>query len=143
MSQIGKVSLRGLVHEELMYTFLLTAGIVRADEGKAVVMSTVANTVSLAGDGDEILGRLELVEDRTIEGVLVGTISLGGGRKFLINPDATASSPDELPAPGDYLEGAEDDTGTPVKGYVQRSATATSLQVTEVTGTVSCVAVKI
>ena len=143
MTQIGKTSLRGLVHEELMYTFELEAGIVEADEGQAVVMTTTTNTVGLAGDGDEILGRLERVEDRSVEGILIGTISLGGGRLFLINPDATAASPDELPAVGDYLEGAEDDTGTPIKGYVQTSATATSLQVVEVTGTVSCVAVKI
>lgn len=71
-----KVSLRGFHFEAFMFTFLLAAGITAADRGKAVSWGGAPNTVKLAADGDKIIGRLEVVEDRKVEGQLVGTVAL-------------------------------------------------------------------
>jgi hypothetical protein len=86
MSIIGSgVSLRGLTHEKFHYAFNLTSGITVADIGKAVSLdTTAANTVKLAADDDVILGQLIVVEDRSIEGLLVGTVALRGGFKLPI-----------------------------------------------------------
>ena len=124
MAAIGKVSLRGITHDDFQYTFLVKTGAgtdaVIADAGvKAVSLDTsAANTVKLAVDGDKILGRLEVYEDRTVEGIVTGTVALKGGVKFIVNPDAT-DSPDETPAVGDYLVGAADDDS--VAGYVRKA----------------------
>lgn len=84
MATIGAgVSLRGMEHNDFHYPFNLAAGIVAADAGKAVSLdSTAANTVKLAADGDAVLGKLVTVENRSVEGVLVGTVALRGGFKF-------------------------------------------------------------
>lgn len=84
MATIGVgVSLRGIEHEEFHYPFLLASGITSADVGKAVALdTTAANTVKLAGDGNQVVGKLVTVENRVTEGILVGTIALKGGFKF-------------------------------------------------------------
>lgn len=86
MAVIGQgISLRGITHEDFHYPFYLKAGVVRADVGKAVAIDpTAPNTVRLAADGDQIIGKLVTVEDRAIEGVLVGTVALRGGFKFTV-----------------------------------------------------------
>ena len=123
---IGKVSINGLIDEVAQVTWNLAAGIVKADEGKAVTQdTTAANTVKLAGDGDLILGRLEIVEIRSQEGIAVGTVSMRGGMSFVVNPNATASSPDETPAVGDYLSGGTATDTT--KGYVQKASTGNTV----------------
>ena len=82
--EIGQgISLAGLFHEDWQYPFYVSGAVTQADVGKAVTLDTTAqNTVKLAGDGDPILGRLETFEDRTVEGVKVGTVSIQGGMKF-------------------------------------------------------------
>lgn len=70
------VDLRGIHFEDRKITFTLNAAIVKADEGKPVTMDSANNRVDLAGDGDNILGYLEVVEDRVVEGIKVGTIAL-------------------------------------------------------------------
>lgn len=84
MAIIGQgISLRGMTHEKFHYPFYLAAGITSADVGKAVsIDSSAANTVKLAGDGDAVIGKLVVVEDRGVEGVLVGTVALRGGFRF-------------------------------------------------------------
>lgn len=143
-SQIGVISLRGLVDETRQYTFLLASGITTSNVGAAVTLDTsAANTVKLAGDNDVILGRLEAVEVRTAEGVTVGTVALDGAMDFNVNPDATAS-PDETPnAVGDYLVGGT--TNASVKGYVQKSASnaATKWRVVEVLSSTRVVAISL
>lgn len=125
MATLGLVSLRGLYVEAFQWTFLGAAGLTTADVGKAVTLdATAANTVKLAGDGDKILGILEVVEVRSQDSVITVTVALYGGYKFLVNPNATASSPDETPAVGDYLEGGTA-TGS-LKGYVQRLQSGSS-----------------
>lgn len=128
MAAIGKVSLRGIVHDDFHYTFLVKTGggndAVAADAGvKAVSLDTAAaNQVKLAVDGDKILGRLEIFEDREVEGIVVGTVALKGGMKFMINPNVSVSSPDERPAVGDNIVG--DVSGGSVAGYVRKATTA-------------------
>lgn len=77
------ISHRGIEHEDCNYPYNLAAAIVAADVGKAVsIDTTAARTVKLAADGDVIHGWLVSVEDRTIEGLKVGTVSLKGGVRF-------------------------------------------------------------
>jgi hypothetical protein len=77
------VSFRGHYLDEFQFTWMLAAGITKADEGKAVTPdASAANTVKLAGDGDRIIGRLEVVEIRVQEGINVGTVSHMGGLDF-------------------------------------------------------------
>lgn len=72
-----KVSLRGFHFEAFILTFTLAAGITAADAGKAVALDpTGDNKVKLAADGDTIIGRLEVVENRKVEGQLVGAVAL-------------------------------------------------------------------
>lgn len=123
---IGVVSLRGIVHDDFQYTFLVssaTGEAAAADAGvKAMQLDTAAaNQVKLTTDGALILGRLEIFEDRTVEGIVTGTVALKGGVKFLVNPDAT-DSPDEKPAIGEYIVGAATDAGA--GGYVRKATTA-------------------
>lgn len=94
------ISLQGLFQEEWAFPFNLKTGITSADVGKAVSLDTsAANTVKLAGDGDVILGRLEVVENRVQEGVLVGTVMLKGGLKFPVKTGETVNV-------GDTIQGA-------------------------------------
>ena len=120
MTAIGTSSLRGILHDEFQYPFLLASAIVAADVGKPVTIDTgAANTVKLAGDGERILGVLMSFEDRTVEGTKNGAVGLRGGYAFTVNPDATASSPDQTPALGDYLVGGTSDASA--LGYVQKA----------------------
>ena len=76
----GGISLVGIPQNEFRFTFNLATGITKADEGKPVALDTSANnTVKLAGDGDVIIGNLKVVENRIVEGILVGTVEMKGG----------------------------------------------------------------
>lgn len=125
-----KVSLRGFHFEDFMLTFLLTAGITAADQGKAVSFGAAANTVKLAGDGDTIIGRLETVEDRKVEGSLVGAVALKFANLLPIKSGQTVVA-------GDTVQGAGG-------GEVKKTTTAdhTNNFVAEVIGT-NAVVVKI
>lgn len=71
------VDLNGIYFEDRKVTMVLATSIVKADEGKPVTIDTAANNrVKIAGDGDNILGYLEVVENRVVEGIKVGTIAL-------------------------------------------------------------------
>jgi hypothetical protein len=102
MATIGAgVSLRGIEHDEFHYPFNLAAGTVVADASKAVSLDTsAANTVKLAADGDAIVGKLVTVEDRTIEGILVGAVALKGGFKFTIKSGETVAIGDTVVGAG-------------------------------------------
>jgi len=143
MATLGLVSLRGLYAEAFIWTFYGASGMTAADKGKAVTLdTTAANTVKLAGDGEAILGILESVEVRAQDGVITCAVALKGSFKFELNPNATASAPDELPVVGEYIEGGTASGGA--KGYVQRLQSGTSKwQVVEVVGTSYVVAMSI
>lgn len=74
---IGKVSLRGIFFEDRLLAFNISGVVTTDDVGKGVALDTgAANTVKLAGVNDRIIGRLETVEARTVEGVTVGTVAV-------------------------------------------------------------------
>lgn len=110
-------------------TVNLAAGITAADVGKAVTIdATAPNTYKLAGDGDVIRGRLEVVENRTNEGTLVGTVKL-----FVAGVRMPVKASDTLAA-GDYAIGAG---GGEIREYVAGDNTAGKPKihyVTEVSG---------
>lgn len=103
MAVIGQgISHRGLIQEKFHYAFFLASGITNADVGKAVAIDTgAASTVKLAGDDDVIMGRLEVVEDRSVEGVLVGTVATRGGFGFPIKSGETINVGDTVIGAGD------------------------------------------
>lgn len=76
-AQTVKMGNFGYTTDLLNRTVNLAAGIVQADVGKALTLDTsAANKYKLAGDGDLIYGRLEIVENRVNEGTLIGTAKL-------------------------------------------------------------------
>lgn len=76
-AQTVKMGNFGYTTDLLNRTVNLAAGIVEADVGKAVTLDTsAANKYKLAGDGDLIYGRLEVVENRLNESQLVGNVKL-------------------------------------------------------------------
>lgn len=71
-----------MVHEDAQYPFYISGTInAAADIGKAVTIdAATAYTVKLAGDGDVVLGKLAVYEDRSqAEGIKVCTVSVDGG----------------------------------------------------------------
>lgn len=79
----GGVTLVGIPQQNFRFTFRLTAGMVAADIGKPVALSTAANnTAKLAGDGDVVIGRLLTYRNLVTEGILVGTVEMKGGFRF-------------------------------------------------------------
>ncbi|RWM27929.1 MAG: hypothetical protein EOR77_30890 [Mesorhizobium sp.] len=71
------VTLRGFHWEVSSLTFNLASGITQAHIGRGVsVDASGPNKVKLAADGDTIIGRLASVEDRTVEGSLIGAVEL-------------------------------------------------------------------
>jgi hypothetical protein len=73
---IGINSLQGIIFDSTWLAYAVSGSVTVADLGKAVTLdTTAANTVKLAGDGDRIIGRLETLEARVVEGVTVGTVS--------------------------------------------------------------------
>lgn len=81
MAIIGAgVTLRGQTQPESRYTFVLDAAIAVEHIGKAVsIKAGSANTVKLAAAGELVVGRLYSFEDRTVEGIKVGTVETRGG----------------------------------------------------------------
>ena len=98
------ISLRGIYFEDFQLPFYLKSGIVAADIGKAVALdSSAANTVKLAGADDRIIGRLEVVENRVVEGVLVGTVSVKFANRLPVKASLTGI---DAVAVGDTVVGA-------------------------------------
>lgn len=101
------VSFDGIFDEGAQLTFLVSdSGLTKATaEGYAVELDTAtANTVKLATSGGPILGRLDIYENRVTEGVKLGTVSLRGGYRFIVEPTAIGGA--DEPAKGDFIVGA-------------------------------------
>jgi hypothetical protein len=76
-AQTVKMGGFGYTTDLLNRTVNLAAGITRADEGKALTLDTSGPCkYKLAGAGDIVYGRLEVVENRENEGTLVGNAKL-------------------------------------------------------------------
>lgn len=116
MAAIGKVSLDGIYKEDAQYGVNISGTInLTTDIGKALsIDATAANTLKLAADGDNIIGRLEVYEDRTQEGIKVGTANTDGGMKFPIGASETV-------AVGDFIVGDGN-------GFVRKAVTATATE---------------
>lgn len=98
------LSKKGRYLENWQEAFELASTITAADVGKAVTVDTAApKRVKLAGDGDTILGRLEVVEIRTQEDFNIGTVSLKGFNWF---PVKASLSGVNIPLVGDTIVGA-------------------------------------
>ena len=98
------VTLKGLTHNDFHYTFNISGTVTASDIGKAVTQDAdTANTVKLAGDGDEIIGRLEAYEDRTQEGLKLATVSLKGGLEFPVKSGETVAIGDSICGAGSGL----------------------------------------
>jgi hypothetical protein len=84
MAVIGSgISLSGMQHEDFHYPFNLAASVVSTDVGSPVALdATSATTVKIAGDGDAIIGKLVYFEERSVEGIKTGTVTLRGGWTF-------------------------------------------------------------
>lgn len=123
MAVIGQgISHAGLTQEKFHYAFYVAAGITTSDVGKAVSIDTSADhTVKLAADGDHIIGRLEVVEIRSVEGVNVGTVATRGGLKLPIKTGETFTAGDTAVGAGGgevKVAAAADHTANVVTGVV-------------------------
>lgn len=105
MAQIGNgVTLRGLEVSSDYVTVNLDPAITEADEGKALAVSASgANLFELAGDGDIIRGFLDKVENREIEGVVVGSMCTRGWFKLPLAEDDAATYGDSIVGAGEGL----------------------------------------
>ena len=122
------VTLDGFFMEDAQFTVNLSGSPTSADVGKAVTQdTTAANTYKLAGDGDPIHGRLEVVQARTQEGITVGTVSFQWSGQL---PALNGLTSTAIPVVGSFLVGAGG-------GYVKAAAAAAgvpSVRVQEVIG---------
>ena len=78
------VTLQGLHPKGWDWTFNLDAAVTEDHIYRAVSLKAgTANTVTVLSTGTgEILGQLQNVEDRKVEGIKTGTVKLKGGMKF-------------------------------------------------------------
>jgi hypothetical protein len=89
---------------DFQFTYNVSGSVTAADLGKAVAFDTTAtNTIKLAGDGDVVIGRLEAFEDRTQEGIKVGTVARKIRGKFPVKTGLTGFN---AVAVGDTVVGA-------------------------------------
>ena len=76
VQSLNQVVSYGFAFEDAVFTYLISGAVTAADVGKAVSLDTAAaNTVKLAADDENIFGRLETFEDRTVLGIKVGAVS--------------------------------------------------------------------
>jgi hypothetical protein len=98
MSGFGHgVTLKGIPQPTFGYTYKLASATVVGDIGKAMSLdTTAANTAKLAADGDRIIGVLVVYEDRTLEGIKVGTIRTKDSVELTIKTGETVAIGDTV-----------------------------------------------
>lgn len=81
MAIIGAgVTLQGIIPQAFAWAWNVSGAVTSANVGELVAQDiTAANTVKLLADGDAPIGFLATFEDRTIEGIKVGTVDHKGG----------------------------------------------------------------
>jgi hypothetical protein len=125
MAAIGNgISHVGITQDLFNYPWKISGSPTQADVGKAVsIDTTAAYTVKLAADNDPIIGVLETLEIRTIEGINVCTVSTKGGWKMKLKTSETVTIGQEVQGGGAgevkglAAQNDTDGTGTPsIKG---------------------------
>lgn len=96
-----QVTLRGFYFEDSHLTVNLAAGITAEHRGRAMSIGAAPNTYKLASDDDVIVARLETVEDRKVEGQLVGTIAFRFSNLLPIKSGETVAAGDTVVGAGD------------------------------------------
>lgn len=113
-----QITLRGYHFEDASFGFNLNAAITEDDIGKAVTIDTAAaNTVKLAGDDDEIIGRLATFENRSVEGTKVGAVELRFANTLPVATGATIAVGDTAVGAGDGEVRRLEDTGVSAPDY--------------------------
>jgi len=116
---LGGISHDGMFEEDSQYPWNLAAGIAYANIGSAMAVDTTAPAqAKLCGASDIILGRLEQVENRIVEGTNIGVINMEGGMTLPIDTTAVSGTTPTPPGIGDSVQGS----ATP--GTVMRLAPA-------------------
>jgi hypothetical protein len=100
----NQVRLDGFDFQDAQFTVLLAAGIDNTMLGQMVTWDSSAdNQMKLSGDGDPLHGRLVQVENRQVEGQLVGLVSFRFADKLPIKPGLSGG---QIVARGSVLCGA-------------------------------------
>ena len=100
----NQVRLDGFDFQDAQFTVLLATGIDNTMLGQLVTWDSSAdNQMKLCGDGDPIHGRLVQVENRQVEGQVVGMVSLRFADKLPIKPGLAGA---QIVARGSVLCGA-------------------------------------
>jgi hypothetical protein len=94
----------GMLDDDAMYPWNLDTTITLSNIGAAMSVHTgVSATAKLCGVNDIILGRLEQVETRVIEGVNLGVIAMQGGVQLTIDTTTVGAV---APTYGDSVQGS-------------------------------------
>lgn len=97
------VTTTGIIVQESRLTFNGAAEIQKKHVGCAVTIDTSApNTVKLAGDGDVVLGQLEIVEIETT-GEVIATVAILGGYRLACAENAVFTAGDTVVGAGEGL----------------------------------------
>lgn len=96
---IGDVSLLGTNSSDNSFTYLCDSSMTVDDAGKPAALSA-ANTVHVAANGEDIIGYIEQVEDRELEGIKVATVTQIGFFKFKKLADDTVAVKDTIVGAG-------------------------------------------
>lgn len=98
-----RVTTTGIIVQESRLTWNGTPDITVNHTGHAATIDTTQdNTVKLAGDGDPILGQIEVVEIETTGEVIVN-VAIAGGYRLACEPNAQFTAGDTVVGAGDGL----------------------------------------
>lgn len=101
-----QIRLHGYPFPDAQIGVNLAPGITAAHIGRALTLDTSADDqLKLAGDGDVIIARLLTVEDRKVEGQLIGTAAFRFAERLPVKP---ALAGDQAVVRGSRLCGAGD-----------------------------------
>lgn len=105
------VRLDGFRIEDTLLTYNIEGNVSRAnDVGKAVSLTANQNSVKLAGDGDAIIGRIEVIENRADGNV--ATVAHRFSGKMPLKANANVSVGDSVVGGGDGTVKAANATDT-------------------------------
>lgn len=122
----NQVSLAGFHFEDSILTVNLATGVTYEVGNPLAIDTTAPNRLKIAGAGEEIVARLESVENRTVEGILVGAAAFRFASKFPVAAGSTLAVGDTAVGAGngEVTEAAVVAAGDPIRGrnYVMEVA---------------------